>query len=60
MDVVTLGQNLQTKADVCELLAIHTSDMKLKAFYHNACIGYKEKMLKLTVKELSKVIRTTF
>ena len=59
MGVVTLGQNLQTKADVCELLAIHTSDIKLKSFYHNACIKKKKKMLKLTIKELSKVIRTT-
>ena len=60
MGVVTLGQNLQTKADVCELLAIHTSDMKLKAFYHNACIGYKLKMEKLTIRELSKVVRLAF
>ena len=57
MGGVTLGQNLQTKADVCELLAISTSDRKLKAFYHNACIGYKIKMSKLTVKELSQIVR---
>lgn len=57
MGGVTLGENLQLKADVLTLQAMETSDKNLRAFYINASLGYKLKMQKLTVSELSKIVR---
>jgi len=48
---MTKFENLMEDSNRLESMAMESKDNNLRAFYHNASIGFKERAINLTIEE---------